>query len=163
MSAGTETRPGMELTSVINTGSCGRRIGGQAFIRPNVNDTTNRHLYRPASKLISLTSCPGGLALSFAHQVCMHSCACRHAGHSRVRFVGLNQTKLLYHIWKRGRPRLRTPLCSCASYRHLHGPMQTSLHHVSSCGCQWWWQPFSWCTLLPSSLLGLYGILYSGM
>ncbi|DBB04690.1 TPA: hypothetical protein ACH3X1_012745 [Trebouxia sp. C0004] len=25
----------------------------------------------------------------------------KHAGHSRVRFVGLNQTKLLYHIWKR--------------------------------------------------------------
>lgn len=67
MSAGTETRSGKVVTSVINTESCGPLIGGQAFIRPNVNDTTNRHLYRPASKLISLTSCPAGLALSFAH------------------------------------------------------------------------------------------------
>ena len=78
-------------------------------------------------------------------------CACRHAGHSRVRFVGLNYSKLLYHIWKRGRFSTRcliqkmfllsTIVLSTCRLLHI-------LRSAASAGCSG-----SYCSGLPFILL----------
>ena len=100
---------GTELTSVIRA-SCGHPTAGPASTRRNASDIISLHLCPPASKPTAACSVLLRTVLQAVVQTPLESrlaigmlCACRHAGHSRVRFVGLNQTKLLYHIWKRGR------------------------------------------------------------
>lgn len=90
--------------------SCGRPTAGPASTRRNASDIISLHLCPPASKSTAACSVLLRTVLQAVVQTPLESrlavgmlCACRHAGHSRVRFVGLNQTKLLYHIWKRGR------------------------------------------------------------